>query len=80
MEIVVASWQQHRETLQHIRHRVFIEEQGIAERDEWDDDDIQATHILAYDGHRPIGCARLLSNGTVGRLDILPEHRGQGWG
>jgi predicted GNAT family N-acyltransferase len=80
MEIDVVSWQQQRETLQHIRRRVFIEEQGIAEQDEWDDDDLHANHFLCYDGKRPVACARLLSDGTFGRLAVLPEHRQQGWG
>ncbi|ASP40005.1 hypothetical protein CHH28_15570 [Bacterioplanes sanyensis] len=80
MEIVVTRWQQHKEPLQHIRRRVFIEEQGISEQDEWDDDDLTATHFIAYDGKRPLACARLLPNGYFGRLAVLAEYRRQSWG
>ena len=48
---------------------------------EWDDDDIMAYHLIALDGEqRPIGTARLLGSGQIGRMAVLPEWRGRGVG
>jgi predicted GNAT family N-acyltransferase len=48
---------------------------------EWDDDDLIAYHLLALDrGQRPIATARLLGNGQIGRMAVIPEWRNQGIG
>ncbi|AHK15752.1 MAG: GNAT family N-acetyltransferase [Thalassolituus sp.] len=80
MEIVTTDWSKHRDALRDIRRRVFIEEQGVPEELEWDDDDLKATHFIVYDGKRPVACARLLNNGHFGRMAVLREHRQQHWG
>ena len=66
-----------------LRRQVFIVEQGIAETDEIDDLDDQAVHLLATKGGKPVGTARLLVDGDVGkigRICVLPEQRGTGLG
>ena len=66
-----------------LRRIVFIEEQGVAEADEVDDLDDQAIHILATVDARPIGSARLLTMGNVGkvgRVCVLRDARGTGLG
>ncbi|NAZ38290.1 GNAT family N-acetyltransferase [Rubellimicrobium sp. CFH 75288] len=66
-----------------IRRRVFIEEQGVAEALEIDGLDGEAIHLLAREGGRAIGTARLLLRGEVGkigRVAVLPEARGRGAG
>ena len=67
--------------LSAIRRAVFIEEQGVPEALEWDADDAGALHLLATraDG-TPIGCARLLPDGHIGRMAVLPAWRGRGVG
>ncbi|MBE0483708.1 MAG: GNAT family N-acetyltransferase [Bacterioplanes sp.] len=80
MEVIHTQWQSHRDVLQHIRRRVFIDEQSVPETLEWDDDDLNAMHFIAYDGQRPMGCARLLKDGTLGRMAVLIEHRGSNVG
>ncbi|WP_430462383.1 GNAT family N-acetyltransferase [Thalassolituus sp. LLYu03] len=75
MEIEVTNWNAQRDALKAIRQRVFIEEQGVPEALEWDSDDADAVHFLARDGKRPVGCARLLANGTLGRMAVVPEYR-----
>jgi predicted GNAT family N-acyltransferase len=67
--------------LSAIRRAVFIEEQGVPEALEWDADDADALHLLATrtDG-TPIGCARLLPDGHIGRMAVLPAWRGRGVG
>lgn len=66
-----------------LRRTVFIEEQGVSEADEVDDLDGQAIHLLARDGGVPVGSARLLvfgHIGKVGRVCVLASHRGTGLG
>lgn len=66
-----------------LRRRVFIDEQGIAPADEWDDLDQQAIHLLAWQDGETVGCARILlagSTGKIGRVCVLPAARGAGLG
>lgn len=70
-------------TCRHLRRVVFIEEQGVPETDEIDDKDGEAVHLLATDAGQPVGSARLLlsgSTGKIGRVCVLPTHRGTGLG
>ena len=66
-----------------LRRVVFIEEQGVSEADEVDDLDDAALHLLAMQGARPVGTARLLVLGDmvkVGRVCVLADQRGSGLG
>jgi len=63
-----------------IRFQVFINEQGVPQHLELDEDDPLAWHALAIRDHQAIGTARLLSSGKIGRLAVLPNHRKQGVG
>jgi predicted GNAT family N-acyltransferase len=66
-----------------IRRRVFIEEQGIAEDIERDEDDQRAIHVLALDGADAVGCGRMVfsaAGAKIGRMAVLPQHRGRGIG
>lgn len=66
-----------------LRRTVFMGEQGIAEADEIDDLDDQAVHLLATLDGRPVGTARILIDGDlgkIGRICVLPEARGTGLG
>jgi predicted GNAT family N-acyltransferase len=76
-----ADWGRDRGALRRIRLDVFVHEQGVPESLEWDDQDAAAVHLVALDGAgRPIGTARLLPTGQIGRMAVLPERRGQGVG
>jgi len=64
-----------------VRRTVFIDEQGVPEEMEWDEYDFVSTHWLAIaDDGNPIGCARLLPDGHIGRMAVLPAWRGSGVG
>lgn len=65
------------EALRDIRRAVFIVEQQIPEPLEWDSDDPVATHFLLTCGQEPVGTARLLDDGHIGRVAILQEWRGR---
>ncbi len=70
-------------TCRRLRRIVFIDEQGVSEADEIDDRDGEAIHLLATDGGRPVGTARLLvegDTGKIGRVCVLQEARGTGLG
>lgn len=80
MEINIVSWDDAQTALRLIRQKVFIDEQEVPENLEWDNFDKQATHILGKEGNRPVACARLLSDGQLGRLAVLKDYRSHGWG
>lgn len=66
-----------------LRRTVFIEEQGVPEADEVDDQDGSAIHLLATLDGTAIGTARLIVIGTagkIGRVCVLPAARGGGHG
>jgi predicted GNAT family N-acyltransferase len=79
--VIAVDWHSAGAALAEIRRRVFIEEQSVPEALEWDGLDENAVHVLASDdANRPIGCARLLPQGKIGRMAVLPEWRGSGVG
>ncbi|WP_111860308.1 GNAT family N-acetyltransferase [Acinetobacter sp. CFCC 10889] len=63
-----------------VRTAVFIQEQNIAEHDEWDAEDAKSLHFVMYDQNRAIATARLLENNSIGRVAVLKNYRGQGIG
>ncbi|WP_319825379.1 GNAT family N-acetyltransferase [Thalassovita sp.] len=66
-----------------LRRAVFIDEQGVPEAEEWDDLDGVAVHLLAHVGGVPVGTARLLRDGDVGRIGrvcVVRAQRGTGLG
>lgn len=67
-----------------IRHRVFVEEQGIPESIELDGLDSLCVHWLAFEGERAIGTARLRfvegGRARAERVAVLPDQRARGVG
>ncbi len=79
--IRIASWQDEASILRIIRTAVFIHEQQIPEDLEWDKFDLISMHVLALNSDgQPIGTARFLPDGHVGRMAVLKEWRGKGLG
>lgn len=80
-KVRVAAWERDRGLLSAIRHRVFIQEQNVPEDLEWDVHDASATHFLAEEkSGKAIGCARLLSDGRLGRMAVAVGWRNKGVG
>lgn len=76
-----ASWSRDREALQWVREQVFVLEQGVPRELEWDARDAEAIHLLAEDAAGdPLGTARLLPSGQIGRMAVLAQWRKQGIG
>ena len=66
-----------------LRRAVFIEEQAVSEAEEVDGRDAEALHLLARDGSRPLGTARILiegATGKIGRVAVRKGARGTGLG
>lgn len=75
------SWQTHVAQLQTVRKAVFVEEQKVPVALEWDGLDDTALHLLAltHEGEA-IGCARLLGDGSIGRMAVIKSWRNHGVG
>ena len=80
VRIDCASWLLNGEWASSIRRSVFIEEQGIDESEEWDEHDANSIHAVAWYGEQAVGTARLLPDGKLGRMAVLPKFRNQGIG
>ena len=75
------SWQQHQPELQALRQQVFVVEQKVPAELEWQADDEDAYHWLAYGPQQQVlGCARLLKAGTLGRMAVAKSARRQNIG
>lgn len=70
-----------RAALLGLRHEVFVQEQGVPEVLERDDQDAHCQHVLARDNSgQPIGCGRLTRQHKIGRMAVQVPWRGQGVG
>ncbi len=71
------------ETCLLLRRKVFIDEQNVPEDEEIDAYDETAIHLLAFEGDTPVGTARIVVQGEVGKIGrvcVLKEYRGTGLG
>ena len=76
-----ADWSSEGNMLSNIRRLVFVVEQNVPAEEEWDGMDDDSWHFLATDQDDvPIGTARLLADGQIGRMAVLGKYRGAGIG
>ena len=80
LNIRMGTWAEMQNTAKPIRTQVFIQEQHIAEADEWDAQDAVSQHFVVYEDKHAIATARLLPSHSIGRVAVLASHRGQGIG
>ena len=80
IQVRLADWQHDNADLRRIREAVFIAEQSVPPELEWDSDDAEAVHFLALESGYPIGTARLLTDGQIGRVSVLRDWRGMNVG
>lgn len=78
--LVETDWTRDAARLGAVRRSVFVGEQGVPESLEWDAHDAVSTHWLALADGIPVACARLLPDGRIGRMAVLPAWRGRGIG
>lgn len=80
LRIETGSWDELGEIAGRIRHQVFVIEQAVPKQEEWDGQDPECLHVLAWQDQRALGTARLLPDGHIGRVAVLAEARGLGVG
>jgi predicted GNAT family N-acyltransferase len=77
----LADWARDQAALREVRRAVFVVEQNVPEAQEWDGIDGDCRHAIAENtAGEPIGCARLLPDGHIGRVAVVAAARGQGVG
>jgi len=77
----VVDWNEEQEALLAVRHEVFVLEQNVPEELELDGLDGQCVQALAEDAEgQPIGTARLMPEGRIGRVAVLSSWRRCGVG
>ncbi|MBW2424261.1 MAG: GNAT family N-acetyltransferase [Deltaproteobacteria bacterium] len=80
-EVREADWSVEGDLLSAIRREVFVVEQQVPPDEEWDGRDHESWHFVALDGSDgPIGTARLLPDGQIGRMAVLEAYRRAGVG
>ncbi|MBD5769930.1 GNAT family N-acetyltransferase [Marinomonas colpomeniae] len=81
MKVLTSDWNSSKDQLTFVRRQVFIIEQGIDAKDEWDERDEEAVHFVSFGTTAvPTGTCRLTEEGQLGRLAVLPAYRHQGYG
>lgn len=79
--IELGDWGSMRRWAEPIRFRVFVEEQRVPQELELDDWDARCVHAVAFDDDgNAIGTGRLLPDGHIGRMAVVPSARGSGIG
>lgn len=74
------TWKNASETLKDIRFKVFVEEQAVPVEEELDGMDEVSTHFIATLDGNPVGVARLMPSGQIGRMAVLMPYRKHGIG
>lgn len=80
VSIIPAPWSKYSDRLLEVRTAVFVEEQGVPSELEQDDMDALSFHVLLTMNHKNVATGRLLPDGHIGRVCVLNEFRGKGFG
>lgn len=76
--VSLIGWHDGEPLLKSIREAVFIREQGVPEALEWDGLDESCRHALALSLQGDaVGCGRMLPDGHIGHIAVLPQWRKQ---
>ncbi|MDH4235368.1 MAG: GNAT family N-acetyltransferase, partial [Gallionella sp.] len=74
--VSLISWHDGEPLLRSIREAVFIREFGVPAELEWDEKDEGCRHALALSLQGDaIGCGRMLPDGHIGHIAVLPQWR-----
>lgn len=80
-KIRIADWERDLFALRAVRETVFVKEQQVPPQEELDSEDPTALHLLAEsDDGSPIGTARVIPTGQIGRMAVLHQWRSKGVG
>ena len=73
-------WPAQASELESIREQVFIKEQNVPPHLEWDGQEQDSQHFIAYHNGTPVGTARLVKHHKLTRMAVLKNYRNQGVG
>ena len=80
VKIRLGIWPQDESNIAEIRRAVFIGEQRVPERLEWEAIDPVCDWFVAEHGDALVAIARLTRQGRIGRMAVLADWRGRGIG
>lgn len=81
LSISKVNWPVHSELIRKLREIVFVLEQGVSRKIEWDGQDHLCQHAIALTAENEIvGTGRIQPDGHIGRIAVLSSWRGQGVG
>jgi predicted GNAT family N-acyltransferase len=66
--------------IRFIRNNVFSGDQGIDPGLDFDGNDPEAIHVIAFVDGNAVGTGRVLDDGHIGRVAVLAQYRGRGIG
>jgi predicted GNAT family N-acyltransferase len=69
-----------KQRIMRVRYAVFVEEQGVPEELEQDEQDPLCRHALLLIDGQPVATGRLEADGHIGRIAVVRSHRGKGLG
>ncbi|OGS91804.1 MAG: GNAT family N-acetyltransferase [Gallionellales bacterium GWA2_60_18] len=76
--VSLVCWHDGEPLLKSVREAVSRHEQSDAEKQMWDGQDESCRHALVLShGGDAIGCGRLLNNGQIGCIAVMPQWREQ---
>ncbi len=77
----IVTWQEAESDIRLVRNVVFVEELGIPADLEWNGLDADYYYVIARDSvGKSVATGRINDNGQIGRMAVLPVHRGKGLG
>lgn len=78
-ELMIANFSEAQAAIRHVRDEVFVREQGIDAREEYDDHDGHCTHVVIIVAGIPVATGRLdvKQQGRLGRIAVLANYRGR---
>ncbi|MDA3885871.1 MAG: GNAT family N-acetyltransferase [Candidatus Delongbacteria bacterium] len=79
-KIIQAKYEDHKKSIVHIRHTVFVIGQNVPSEIEIDGKDPQCFHALITIDDTPIATGRMEKDGHIGRIAVLEEYRGHHYG
>ncbi|PCJ48511.1 MAG: GNAT family N-acetyltransferase [Gammaproteobacteria bacterium] len=81
LSIKKATWPEQSELIRTLREIVFVLEQGVSRKIEWDGRDHLCQHAIALtDANEIVGTGRLLPSGHIGRIAVMASCRHLGVG
>lgn len=79
-KLILGDWNRCAAMATPIRFKVFVDEQGVPPEEELDALDAECLHAVITLDHQAIATGRLCPDGRIGRMAVLKEFRGEGFG